>query len=180
MTYEERAEESYVKYRDKKCEITRNTNNHLHKDWRKSGVDRHKAYIDGYLDGLAEGRKESEKLLDKLNLQNQRLNELKNENDYLRNDFIYIIQDKTKRALLKENAELNRDKTELVNSVTELKDKVTELKKQIEKIKCCQMCKYLEDNGSCLRADKDEVNKWGDFLIGTRRKNHCKYWEIAE
>ena len=59
MTVEEKAEESYVKYRNAKCKITRNSaNNHLHKDWRESGVDRHKAYIDGYLDGLAEGRKE--------------------------------------------------------------------------------------------------------------------------
>ena len=57
MLDEEKAAESYIKYRDIKCEITRNAHNHLHKDWRKSGVDRHKAYIDGYLDGLTEGKR---------------------------------------------------------------------------------------------------------------------------
>lgn len=69
-------------------------------------------------------------------------------------------------SLEKENEELKKENEEIINA--------------LEKTKCCQMCKYLEDNGSCLRADKDEVNKWGDFLIGTRRKNHCKYWELAE
>lgn len=54
-----KAEKSYVEYRNINCKITRNSKNkHLHKDWRESGVDRHKAYIAGYLNGLAEGRKE--------------------------------------------------------------------------------------------------------------------------
>lgn len=37
MTDEEKAEESYVKYRNANCKITRNShNNHLRKDWRES------------------------------------------------------------------------------------------------------------------------------------------------
>lgn len=57
MTDEEKAEESYMLYRDKNCAVSRNAHSHhLHKDWRESGIDRHKAYTDGYLAGLAEER----------------------------------------------------------------------------------------------------------------------------
>lgn len=55
----EKAEESYLRYRYRNCEITRNAHNHMHKDWRASGIDRHKAYTDGYLEGLKAGRKQS-------------------------------------------------------------------------------------------------------------------------
>lgn len=59
-------------------------------------------------------------------------------------------------------------------------NKVEELKAQIEKMKCCQMCKHLLNSGSCLKADTEEVRKWDNFLIETRRKNFCKNWELGE
>ena len=94
----------------------------------------------------------------------------------------YVIQ------LQKEKSEMAEDFAKQIKNLEEDKEqiifesdlKIKALEEMIEKMKCCQMCKYLEHNGSCLRADKDEVNKWGDFLIGTRRKNHCKYWELAK
>lgn len=116
------------------------------------------------LDTFPNTRRENRELIDKLNLQNQRLNVLKKEKEEMKNQI--EIQYKGNQTL--------------GNNNTKLLDKIQSLKAQIEKMKCCQMCKHLENSGSCLKANDKEVKEWGNFLIETRRTHYCTNWELVE
>lgn len=110
-----------------------------------------------FLDGLAEGRKESCEVCEK-------------------------ESNKEYQKLFDKQREIITDLEAEIKQIIERERVVPEhyLIEMIEKIHCCQMCKHLQNNGSCLKADNEEVKKWGDFLIETRRKNFCKNWELVE
>lgn len=110
----------------------------------------------------------------------ERIAELEKENEQLkynlkcRDDELAELKAKLKRYEETIKAEINQ--------IIERERVVPEhyLCEMIDKVHCCQMCKHLLNGGSCLKGDTEEVKKWENFLIETRRKNFCKNWELAE